>query len=401
MSLFGLGGSSLGTRPNPSQQTKDLPLCPEILATVDQFKAFVSEQKKIREELVNLSQQPLVKLKADLTSMVHQVSSVTSELRCIGAQRDRLKEDVLKEEGFIGIAQRNFESGSNFHLENTATTEYFLNKLLEFDVRMRSYKQELEVLEEHANTRARYQLSPKALVSLLRQMDNEFICLAAQLHSVYEQIKTLKSRYLRNQRITSSDGRNPFSDIEASCLKLRYLDDNSDRALYSLKKTISARTPYGPSPFSTVPSGPAFSLTSLGGQTAQSAIVQPTNLQTTTVSSAPGVFSTGLGTGSTIFRPTSGFGLTSSLTAPTLSSAAPSFQFTAPAAGAQTTKPLFGFGIANTTATNPLGASPLSKQSTGTPSLGFTGFGSAVSTSDNQFGKRLALKPTSLVFPRS
>lgn len=56
----------------------------------------MSEQKKLREELVNLSQQSLVKLKDELSCFVQQVSAVTAGLRRIAAQRDRLKEDVKK-----------------------------------------------------------------------------------------------------------------------------------------------------------------------------------------------------------------------------------------------------------------------------------------------------------------
>ncbi|KAA3681059.1 uncharacterized protein DEA37_0013427 [Paragonimus westermani] len=133
--------------------------------SMTKYRTFLAEQKKVREELVNLSQEPLIKLKDDLASMMHQVSLVTSGLRRFSVQRDRLKEDVLKEEKYVGIAQRNSETGVSGFPENNATTEYFLNKLLEFDVRMRSYKQELEILEEHVNSHSRSYLSPKAVTT--------------------------------------------------------------------------------------------------------------------------------------------------------------------------------------------------------------------------------------------
>ncbi|KAF5396335.1 hypothetical protein PHET_10957 [Paragonimus heterotremus] len=386
MNLSLLGGSGSTTKYSHAQQSKDSPVCNEILTTVEQFKTFLSEQKKIREELVNLSQEPLIKLKDDLASMMHQVSVVTSGLRRFSAQRDRLKEDILKEEKYVGIAQRNSETGVSGFLENNATTEYFLNKLLEFDVRMRSYKQELEVLEEHVNSHSRSYLSPKELVALLRQMDNEFICLAAQLYSTYEQIKTLKARYLRIHRVSGTNGRNPFAEIEVSSLKLRQLDNTLDSSPFSLSKTATSRTPYGPSPFSFLSTGPAFSLpTQLTGQTS-SVVSQPAGLST--------------GTPFGFIAPTcTGF-------TPTTTTA---FQFNTSAISTNFQKPLFGFGgtVATTvtpmTATATVGALSLAGQSMKTqfPSSGFTGLGGTSSPGESLFGKRLASKPTSLALPKT
>lgn len=81
----------------------------------------------------------------------------------------------------MGIIQRNADSGPVMQYENNATIEYvhsslafygllryFLNKAVEFDARMRSYKQELEVIEENINSQNRSCLSPKGkLVFLL------------------------------------------------------------------------------------------------------------------------------------------------------------------------------------------------------------------------------------------
>ncbi|KAF8567781.1 hypothetical protein P879_10342 [Paragonimus westermani] len=375
MNLSLLGGSGSITKYSHAQQSKDSPICNEILTTVEQFKTFLAEQKKVREELVNLSQEPLIKLKDDLASMMHQVSVVTSGLRRFSVQRDRLKEDVLKEEKYVGIAQRNSETGVSGFPENNATTEYFLNKLLEFDVRMRSYKQELEILEEHVNSHSRSYLSPKELVALLRQMDNEFICLAAQLYSTYEQIKVLKARYLRIHRVSGANGRNPFAEIEASSSKLRQLDNTLDSSPFSMSKTAASRTPYGPSPFSFLSTGPTFSLsTQLTGPT-NSVVSQPTGLSTNT----PFGFAAPTCTGFTPFH-------------------------------TNVQKPLFGFGstaattvAASMPATATIGALSLAGQSMKTqfPSSGFTGLGSTSSPGESLFGKRLASKPTSLALPKT
>ncbi|TGZ68263.1 hypothetical protein CRM22_004338 [Opisthorchis felineus] len=364
MSITGLGGPTLGTKYSHAPQSKDLPVCQEIITSVEQFKHFLTEQKKIREELINLSQQPLFRLKDDVTSMVQQVSAVISGLRRIVAQHDILKGEVLKEEKHVGIAQRNSEIGVSLQMENSAITEYFLNKLLEFDTRVRSYKQELEVLEGGISSQTRPCLSPKELVALLRQMDNEFICLAAQLHTTYEQVKVLKARYLRNMRALSGDTRSPFAEVEASSLKLRQLDGIMDNGVPDLRKPTS-KTPYGPSPFTSLSISPMFPLAAL--------VTNPL------IASVPGAPSQTTSTGSI-------------------------FSFNAANSGTTIQpKPLFGFGTLTTSASSTTPALSVSGQTTGPqlPSLGFGGFGAATSTGDGLFGKRLASKPASLALPKT
>ncbi|KAG5443465.1 Nucleoporin p58/p45 [Clonorchis sinensis] len=406
MSITGLGGPTLGTKYSHAPQSKDLPVCQEIITSVEQFKHFLTEQKKTREELINLSQQPLFRLKDDVTSMVQQVSAVISGLRRIVAQHDILKGEVLKEEKHIGIAQRNSEIGVSLQMENNATTEYFLNKLLEFDTRVRSYKQELDVLEAGISSQTRPCLSPKELVALLRQMDNEFICLAAQLHTTYEQVKVLKARYVRNIRALSGDTRSPFAEVEASSLKLRQLDGIMDNGVPGLRKPTS-KTPYGPSPFTSLSISPMFPLAALGTQPNPSAVMpQATSLSfltpSSTISSSVGL---GFGLGTSV---------TKSLTNPLIASVpgAPSqttstgsiFSFNAANSGTTTQpKPLFGFGTLTTSASSTTPALSVSGQTTGQqlPSLGFGGFGAATSTGDGLFGKRLASKPGSLALPKT
>ncbi|OON13834.1 putative methionine aminopeptidase, type I [Opisthorchis viverrini] len=141
-----------------------------------------------------------------------------------------------------------------------------------------------------------FSLLPAELVALLRQMDNEFICLAAQLHTTYEQLKVLKARYLRNIRALSGDTRNPFAEVEASSLKLRQLDGIMDNGVPGLRKPTS-KTPYGPSPFTSLSISPMFPLTALGTQPNPSTVIpQATSLSFLTPSTLPSS-SVGLGFG--------------------------------------------------------------------------------------------------------
>ncbi|THD25596.1 Methionine aminopeptidase 1D mitochondrial [Fasciola hepatica] len=430
-----LGGTALIKQPQ-SQQPKDQLLCPELIATVDNFRAFLSEQKKLREELVNLSQQPLVKLKDELSCIVQQVSAVTAGLRRITAQRDRLSEDVKKEEANMGIVQRNADSGLVMQYENNATIEYFLSKAVEFDTRMCSYKQELEVIEENISSQNRSCLSPKDLVSLLRQMDNEFICLAAQLYTAYEQIKVLKTHYLRNLRSNNSDSRNPFSEVEAASAKLRQLDANLDLAPLSLRQTSNVKTPYGPTRFLSTTNTATPLLPALTNQTTNFNVgtqpnplgLQAPNLlgQRSSDSLNPSI---GLGLGGSPFAQSGATTRTNlSLSGPfQLNPLGATTTANIPTGLGSTTsaaqKPFsFGLGMPTATATTGTGVSPFGQTTATAATSPFTtsvfpgtsgivasapsslfgaGLGSTSSAGDNLFGKRVATKPSSLFLPKT
>ncbi|CAL8097684.1 unnamed protein product [Calicophoron daubneyi] len=406
MSALGLNSSASIARYGQTQQPRDTVVCDEILTTVNNFKTFLAEQKKIREELSNLSQQPLVKLKDELAIMMQQVSTVTLGLRRISAQRDRLKEDMLKEEKNVRMAQRTSEMSVSMQLENTAPTEYFLNKLMEFDMRMRSYKQELEILEENISCQTRFCLSPRDLIALLRQMDSEFICLAAQLQTVSEEVKTLKTKYLRNFRASSGDNRNPFAEVEASSQKMRQLEGSLDGIPLGFKTSMAtSRTPYGPSPFSSTSLTPALGLSSITAQAAPTVGAPRPAGPFSFVNS--GSLSGSLGATATTAQPigsqlSSGFNFNAATSAsPGLVSAAPGFG----------QKPLFGFGAATTTTTSTAGGLSLFGQPAATtPQLltaatttsgPVTGFGTANAAGDGLFGKRFASKPASLFLPKT
>lgn len=233
---------------NQQVQAKDSAVCNEVCTSVEEFKKFVSEQKKYREELINLSYNTLLSLKDDLNTVSQQVSLAVSNLRHISTSVARLKTDVLKEEKNVGVAHKTSEYGSNMRIESSDLSSYFNKKVADFEVRMRMYKQELEAFEENVFSQSITPLTPRDLLNVLNRMDHDFINLAAQLYTAHETIKGLKTEYLKKYKTYYGSNRNPFGDGENTYMNIDASSLSSE--LYTRKKNPALSTPYGPSPFS-------------------------------------------------------------------------------------------------------------------------------------------------------
>ncbi|CAH8489282.1 unnamed protein product [Schistosoma margrebowiei] len=233
-------------------QAKDLVVCNEISTSLDEFKKFLTQQKKYREELGGLSYCELITLRDDLKTVSQQVSSSISSLRHTSTAISRLKTDVLKEEKNAGIAHKTSEHGLSVKNDNNELTSYFMKKISEFDTRIRLYKHELEVFEENVYSQPLTPMTPRDLLNILHLIDHDFINLAAQLYTTHENIKAIKSNYLKKYRMCYGSARNPFGDNDDFHFKSQIEVDNLfGTGLSKGKIGSSFSTPYGPSPFPT------------------------------------------------------------------------------------------------------------------------------------------------------
>ncbi|KAK4473761.1 hypothetical protein MN116_002619 [Schistosoma mekongi] len=232
-------------------QAKDLVICNEISTSLDEFKKFLIQQKKHHEELAALSYGHLNGLRDDLKTVNQQVSSSISSLRHTSTAISRLKTDVLKEEKNAGIAHKTSEHGLSIRSDNNELTSYFIKKISDFDTRIRLYKQELEVFEENVYSQPLTPMTPRDLLNVLHQMDNDFISLAAQLYTAHESVKAIKSNYLKRYRMCYGSARNPFGDNDVHFKNQLEVDNLFGTGLTKEKHDSSLTTPYGPSPFLT------------------------------------------------------------------------------------------------------------------------------------------------------
>ncbi|CAH8826983.1 unnamed protein product [Trichobilharzia szidati] len=233
-------------------QAKDLVLCNEISTSLGEFKKYLAEQKKHREELSALSYDHLINLRDELKSLHQLVSSSISGLRHTATAISRLKTDVLKEEKNAEIAHKTSDHGLSGKGDSSEISSYFMKKISDFDTRIRLYKKELEVFEENVYSQQLNPLTPRDLLNVLQRMDHDFVGLAAQLYTVYENMKTLKADYLKQYRIHYGSARNPFGDNDDLYFKSEAEVDNLfGTSLTKGKKGSSFITPYGPSPFPT------------------------------------------------------------------------------------------------------------------------------------------------------
>nr|AAW27168.1 SJCHGC06473 protein [Schistosoma japonicum] len=258
-------------------QAKDLVICSEISTSLDEFKKFLIQQKKHHEELAALSYGHLNSLRDDLKTVNQQVSSSISSLRHTSTAISRLKSDVLKEEKNAGIAHKTSEHGLSIKSDNNELTSYFIKKISDFDTRIRLYKQELEVFEENVYSQPLTPMTPRDLLNVLHQMDNDFISLAAQLYTAHEGVKAIKSNYLKRYRMCYGSARNPFGDNDDVHFKSQLEIDNLfGTGLTKEKHDSSVTTPYGPSPFLTTETTTTTTSTSISGSVEKTPLISTT-----------------------------------------------------------------------------------------------------------------------------
>nr|CAH8824559.1 unnamed protein product [Trichobilharzia regenti] len=356
-------------------QAKDSVLCNEISTSLSEFKKYLAEQKKHREELSALSYDHLINLRDELKSLHQLVSSSISGLRHTATAISRLKTDVLKEEKNAEIAHKTSDHGLSGKGDSSEISSYFMKKISDFDTRIRLYKKELEVFEENVYSQQLNPLTPRDLLNVLQRMDHDFIGLAAQLYTVYENMKTLKADYLKQYRIHYGSARNPFGDNDDDLYfkSEGEVDNLFGTSVTKGKKGSSFVTPYGPSPFPT--SDISVTSNSTIGGTEKTTVVPSTSV----ISSSNPQLGQQFGASTLSSQPASSFlGQSGALSTATSNANV--------ASSTGLVKPTFGFSSTTTSL-------PLFGQTSGIGSLGGSGLTNTIaggSIGDSLFGKRLA-----------
>ncbi|CAB1342226.1 unnamed protein product [Coregonus sp. 'balchen'] len=204
---------SSGASPQDSKALKDENLPPVICQDVDHFQKFVKEQKEVHEEISRMSSKAMLKVQDDIKSL-KQLLSVSSS----GLQRNALAIDKLKME----TAQE---------LKNA-------------DIALRTQKTPPGLQHENAAPYDGSHFTPQDLSLAMQKLYQTFVCLAAQLQSVHENVKILKQQYLGYRRAFLEDSTDVFES----------------KRVASKKWKSAPRITIGPAPFSSVPNAAAVAM---------------------------------------------------------------------------------------------------------------------------------------------
>ncbi|XP_045204809.2 nucleoporin p58/p45-like isoform X2 [Mercenaria mercenaria] len=265
-------------KPGENKTVKETPVENNILLDVDELRKFVKDEKSEMEQMKRMSSTPMVKVQEDNAALKQLLSVVSSGLQKNACAVDKLKKEMTQELKNAEMAIRTKETPPGLQYENTAPTLYFQNVIENFETQMLTYRQQIEMLENHLSSLHQpNRLTPEELILLLRKLHEAFVAMAAQLQHIHEAVKTQKDHYLNYRKVFHGDNRNIFERQKKAPVKV---------------ETKSHTDMYGQPPFPGVNNAAAVAMATALTRTQQP---QPT-------SGAPPV------TGFSNFQPSAGFG---------------------------------------------------------------------------------------------
>nr|XP_039256773.1 nucleoporin p58/p45-like [Styela clava] len=214
----GLGGvSSTASTSNQSdgngnknngvgQALKEQQVPDELCKDVKDFENFVKKQKEGSNTIGKFSIRSLRKIQEEVSSLSYALGSVSSALHRNNAAVQKLRSDFTEELRYIEIAKHTQDIPPSLQHDNIAPIKFFMNMLSEFESSMQIYRKQIEELENHLSlTDQSINLTPQDIYVALCKMQESFIALAANLHSIHDQVKILKEQYLVYRRIVHND----------------------------------------------------------------------------------------------------------------------------------------------------------------------------------------------------
>ncbi|KAH9287405.1 Nucleoporin p58/p45 [Echinococcus granulosus] len=370
-----------------SKAQKDTQVSPEILKLVEDLKKYFADQRRQRDEIINISNKSFDDLLSELSELQRSVTCILSELRRQSVKSSHMSDEVLKLERNSSIIQQSLDMTCDFAQNTSELTEYFKNCISSFGHRVQTYKQQVEAIEGSLSSHAKASLTPKELADVLRTLDDQFMSLAAQLYTLNEELSLSKTQLLRQRR--NPDVKTAFFDSPSTNNSMSPFD----KFLFDSERT-SVATPYGPPPFTTTVSlaSPSGVTATTGLPLATGSALQPPTTTTTTASSffsalkpvaTSGPFTFGSAAPPTTTTSTSGFTLGAFGSAPTATTTpATGFSFGLPTASTGTSGTGFGFGAASAAAL----------PATATTTAGSFGFGAT--TGGSIFGSPAVTRPS-------
>lgn len=184
------------TRIGEAKSVKDQVVLPEILATVEQFSAFVKVQKKVREDITRISSKNMFNVQKECSALRKQLHEVAAMLQKNTTHIEKFKRDAIQDLKDSETAQRTKDTPIGLQPENLQPIEYFQRLVDSFESQMVTYRQQFLEAEQFYSSLHRTP-TPAELSSVFEKLNEGFVALATRLQVVDEAVKRQKEAYLR------------------------------------------------------------------------------------------------------------------------------------------------------------------------------------------------------------
>ncbi|PVD34703.1 hypothetical protein C0Q70_05980 [Pomacea canaliculata] len=252
----GISGGGLGS---DGKALKETLIPDQLVLTVDDLQKYVKEEKA-----------------EDIAALRQLLSVVSNGLQRNACTLEKLKAEMTKELKNAEMAQRTKDIPPGLQYENTAPNEYFEQLVEQFEGRMVSYRQQIEMLENHlAVLHQPARNSPAEIFTLIKRLHESFVALAAQLQQVHEAIKGQKEQFITYRRVFHGDTKDIFQSTKpVSRPSQRRLVDTSgptpfpgvaNPAAAAMASILTKQQPHGPPVAGLLRTGSSSAWPSTGG----------------------------------------------------------------------------------------------------------------------------------------
>jgi nucleoporin p58/p45 len=235
----GLGGLDMNTTQpkaqegkNESTKVKETQVPKEIIQTVDDFKAYVKQQKTLSSDIIRTTDRKLKSVTEETQRLNCSVQDVSNNVDNNKLAIKLLRSDTSRVIQHADMGQRTHETPSGLQFENIMPQIYFNELIHKYENDLLTLKHQVELTETHLQSLSNPQnFSAQDLKRGLHQIHESFIALAGRLQETHTRVESQKEQYLNLRKHLLRDSTNVF-EVEPSAASPN-----------------TSKVQYGPNPF--------------------------------------------------------------------------------------------------------------------------------------------------------
>lgn len=229
---------------NESTKVKESQVPKEIIQNVDDFKAYVKQQKTLSSDIIRTTDRKMKSVTEETQRLNCNVQDVSNNVDNNKLTIKLLRSDTSKVIQHADMAQRTHETPSGLQFENIMPQIYFNELIHKYENDLLTLKHQVELTEKHLQSLSNPQnFTAQDLKRGLHQIHESFIALAGRLQETHTKVDTQKEQYLSLRKFLLRDTTNVF-EVEQS----------------TSSASNTSKIQYGPNPFTSSMLGTGLNL---------------------------------------------------------------------------------------------------------------------------------------------